>query len=443
MADASRACGTRLFWLALTASVLACGGDLHSTADAADSGRGDDDTASPSDAAPDGGAPDAESPYHALGDETRWSIFDTTTVNPAAQGFLGAAFDGRYVYLAPNVNNAKGYDGIVTRYDTQSPFDSPPAWATFDTTTVDARARGFAGASYDGRYLYLVPDYNVAPDGIVARYDVQAPFTASTSWSTFDVATVDPAATGFLGAAFDGRFMYFSPYAETTVARFDTQASLGAAASWSTYDAGAIGVRGTEFFGAVYDGRDVYFVPYATGYSGLITRYDAAGPFTSGASWSSYDLSALDPSAKGFRGGAYDGRYLYLVPNEYDVAARFDTQGPLASAASWTMFDPTTVDPLAKGFCGAGFDGRYVYLVPFADGHGSLLTRYDTQLAFAGAAAWSTFDTTTLGAGVEGFCGAAFDGRYLYLVPAYGGVVARFDARTPPAMPKGFSGSFL
>src|ERR1019366_4167188 len=159
-------------------------------------------------------------------------------------------------------------------------------------------------------------------------------------------------------------------YAETTVARFDTQASLGAAASWSTYDAGAIGVRGTEFFGAVYDGRDVYFVPYATGYSGLITRYDAAGPFTSGASWSSYDLSALDPSAKGFRGGAYDGRYLYLVPNEYDVAARFDTQGPLASAASWTMFDPTTVDPLAKGFCGAGFDGRYVYLVPFADGHG-------------------------------------------------------------------------
>jgi hypothetical protein len=35
-----------------------------------------------------------------------------------------------------------------------------------------------------------------------------------------------------------------------------------------------------------------------------------------------------------------------------------------------------------------------------------------------------------------GFDGAAFDGRYLYFAPGYGGVTARFDAKWPPAIPK-------
>ena len=42
------------------------------------------------------------------------------------------------------------------------------------------------------------------------------------------------------------------------------------------------------------------------------------------------------------------------------------------------------------------------------------------------------------------YFGAVFDGQYLYFVPRGNGLVARFDAKTPPSMPNlpAFHGSF-
>jgi hypothetical protein len=52
-------------------------------------------------------------------------------------------------------------------------------WSTFDTTTLNAKPSGFAGATFDGRYVYLVPrNVSAIPDGTVARFDAQAGFTA-------------------------------------------------------------------------------------------------------------------------------------------------------------------------------------------------------------------------------------------------------------------------
>lgn len=58
----------------------------------------------------------------------------------------------------------------------------------------------------------------------------------------------------------------------------------------------------------------------------------------------------------------------------------------------------------------------------------------------------ATFETSAVGAGANGFWGAVFDGRYMYLVPSdYDSIAVRFDARNPPAMPKlpGWNGSFF
>jgi hypothetical protein len=79
---------------------------------------------------------------------------------------------------------------------------------TFDTTSVNANAKGFLGGSFDGRYISLVPG---AYDGVVARYDTRATFTAAASWTTFGITSVNANATGFYGAAFDGRYLYFVP----------------------------------------------------------------------------------------------------------------------------------------------------------------------------------------------------------------------------------------
>ncbi|MCW3020168.1 MAG: hypothetical protein JWN10_2476, partial [Solirubrobacterales bacterium] len=144
-------------------------------------------------------------------------------------------------------------------------------------------------------------------------------------------------------------------------------------------------------------------------------------------------------------GAAFDGRYLYFVPNynntvQDGLVTRYDTQGAFGSVGAWSTFDLATVNASAIGFLGAAFDGRYVYFVP---GTGSLAARYDTQRAFGGGGAWTTFDVKSVNAGAPKYFGAAFDGRYVYLVPGTGSIAARFDAKTPPSVPPAPSGSFF
>ena len=66
---------------------------------------------------------------------------------------------------------------------------------------------------------------------------------------------------------------------------------------------------------------------------------------------------------------------------------------------------------------------------------------YDVQASFTTASAWSTFRMRNVG-GYSGFAGAAFDGRYLYVVSTGYGPMLRFAARTPPALPPGHNASF-
>lgn len=391
--------------------------------------------------------------YSELASLANWSAFDPTTLDANARDFAGAVFDGRYVYLVPS-NNLQA-EHIVARFDTQAAFGAA-GWSLFDTLSVHAAARGFAGGAFDGRYVYFVPNHNGAPAGLVVRYDSRAPFSAVGSWSSFDTATVDANAAGFVGAVFDGRYLYFVPFLNRVgfdglVARYDTQAPFAAPGSWSMFDMAAVSPGAVGFHGGLFDGRYVYFVPHlGAAPSGVVARYDTQGAFGVTGSWSVFDAAALSPGARGFAGGVFDGRYVYLVPGDNGsasgLAARYDTQAPFASAGSWTLFDTATVRAGAKGFFGGAFDGRYVYLLPYYDTapHG-LLTRYDTRAPFTAAASWTVFDAATVSPGAVAFQGAAFDGRYLHLVPNLGTAVVRFDARSPPAMPAlpAFFGSFL
>jgi hypothetical protein len=96
------------------------------------------------------------------------------------------------------------------------------------------------------------------------------------------------------------------------------------------------------------------------------------------------------------------------------------------------------VNAAASGFYGAAFDGRFITFVPNA----GVAARFDTKGMFGAASSWSTFDVTTVDPAASGFYGAAFDGQYIYFVPRTGTTVARFDAKRPPSLPSGYSGSF-
>jgi hypothetical protein len=332
---------------------------------------------------------------------TGWSAFDT---NLLGSGFRGGVFDGRYVYLTttmPSNNGAGGlnYDAIFVRQDTQTGFT---AWEAFNLTkasgTPDLTVPGFQGAAFDGRYVYFAPNYvggaaGSMLSGQVTRFDTQATFKTAASWSRFDTTTVDPDAHGFSGVTFAGRYLYFAPRSSTNAhaARYDTQADFKTAGSWATFETTSLGQYAGGFNGALFDGRYVYFVP------------------------------------------SFAQRDIYRC-----VVTRYDTQADFKTAGSWATFD---THPLDNGdpwdFEGAAFDGRYVYFVPE---QGYNLLRYDTQGAFTDATSWTAQDLLAVGDHVGSYSGAAFDGRYLYLAPNGFDSVLRFDARTPPAVPASYKG---
>jgi len=359
-----------------------------------------------------------------------WSIFDVSTLPSDAGGprsFSGAVFDGRYVYFVPHSPLA-ATGNLVARFDSTSTadFTSAASWSTFDMSSLSAdggpSTKGFAGAASDGHYVYFVPYMDDGgSDGRVVRFDSTAvdagtkdgsgpadaaapsPFAIPSLWSSFDIATTDDAATGFMGAVFDGTSVFFVPYRNGG--------------------------------------------PVNGGLSSVLARLRPDAGFSASASWTSLDMTTINGEAVGFAGAAFDGRYVYLAPHVRGVALRFDTQNSKNdSPSAWLAYDIGRVALEAGAnlsFYGAAFDGRFIYYVPSATGFGTVV-RYDTLATFNADCAWSTVDLTEVNANANDYLGAVFDGEFLYLVPHANGVVARFDSKRPASMPAlpAFHGSF-
>ncbi len=315
----------------------------------------------------------------------------------------------------------------------------------------------FFGSVFDGQYVYFVP--GVGPAAFAARFDTKQTFTTATSWETFELSTLAGGnAYSFGGGAFDGRYVYMVPNQTPILAQYDTEASFSGA-GWSTLDLNTVShpasdssVANDSFTGAVFDGRYLYLIPGS--FYSVAMRYDTHGALTSPGSWATFDTTKVNSTAYGFAGGAFDGRYVYLVPNDNGLVVRYDTTaGVFGSSASWSFFNTVVVKPKARAYFGGGFDGRYVYFVPNGDpiyyySSSGLAVRYDTTQSFFAPTSWSTFNIAML-ANASGFMGAVFDGEHMYFVPndngAVDGIVARFEARTPPLMPSlpDFHGSFF
>jgi hypothetical protein len=304
-----------------------------------------------------------------------WATFDVSALTPdggsVTSGFVGAGFDGRYLYLVPHWDGAA--DGRVVRFDTTEPDAGAPPdaghagdagdaghpadagedddggdfaelsrWSTFDVGAVNRRATGFSGAAFDGTAIYFAPTFD---DGgvdngfssVTARYRVGGAFTTAASWSLFDLTTVNGLAYDFVGAGFDGRYVYFAPRGPNVVARYDTASGqFGSIAAWSTYDLTRVLPRATPdaaascYAGVAFDGRFVSFIPCGVGFA-TVARYDTLSTFDADCAWSSADLTQIDVDGavpENFNGAVFDGQYLYLIPNSNGIAARFEVKTP-------------------------------------------------------------------------------------------------------------------
>ncbi|MEW5849266.1 MAG: LamG-like jellyroll fold domain-containing protein [Myxococcota bacterium] len=366
------------------------------------------------------------------------SLYDAAnTGGLTSRGYLGAVFDGRYVYFVPHATPGR-YHADVLRYDTRGDFSAATSWTAYDASNVDGLStKGYLGGVFDGRYVYFIPLYDGTVHGRVLRLDTQGGFDEATSWRAVDVNALLPGAHGFVGGVFDGRHVYFAPLFNNTgglqgrVVRLDTQGDFFSASAWELRDcASTDGLSTIGFEGAVFDGRYVYFVPFWDGAAihGRVLRYDTHGSFQSATSWAAYNAGAVDGLVTtGYVGAVFDGRYVYFVPFGSDSGThgrvlRYDTQAEFKAAGSWRAFAADTAlgAPTAAGYHGGFFDGRYVHFVPQrlngTTPHGRLL-RYDTRGDFTQASSWSRLDMSTWNAGAVGYAGATFDGRYAYFAP--------------------------
>src|SRR5262245_24941501 len=243
---------------------------------------------------------------------------------------------------------------------------------------------------------------------------------SANNFSSFDTSTkLNAAANSFLGGAYDGRYVYFSPAFSPArrkqIIRYDTAAPFDDVTSWSTFALAVIAPNGGQAAGggAVFDGRRVTFIPYRQATSagiGLFVSYDPSKPFTDPASWSLYDATSANPAAVAFIGGAFDGKNVYFG-QEGPLVARHDTTASFSDPQAWTFFD--LADAGGGNFFGAVFDGTGIELVPAS----GLMARYTTAQPFNSVASWSRADLSSAAPGQSFMLGAAFDGRFVYMAP--------------------------
>ena len=368
-----------------------------------------------------------------------WQFQDVTNADGrnGIKGFVGAVFDGRYIYFSPwwkgPTSGTYPHSGRVLRYDTDQKYDDASAWEVYDAESEDGyEIAGLEGAVYDGRYVYFVPlHHGGVYYGKILRYDTNGPFSDEGSWDVYNAENENGLndVKGFTGAVYDGEYVYFVPNGfgpHGNVLRLDTKLNFQDSNSWDIKNVSNIVPEG--FFGGIFDGRYVYMCSH----QGAVLRYDTHLDFFDSSSWLLY--SGASQNVHSIYGATFDGRYIYFSPSS-EVALRYDTKGEFLDSTAWHSFRVTNVDTTMRGFVGPVYDGRYVYYPPMYDRYGGRLgtvLRFDTRIEdFSQVTAWSTYDLTVYDSRLRGFEGAIYDGRYVYFMPMNfeqgHGIIPRFD----------------
>jgi hypothetical protein len=287
-----------------------------------------------------------------------WEQFALGPVEAGASAYQSGCVSPNYpphVYMTPQTG------GTIVAHGTASLLDKD--WATFDTTTLSPAAQGFAGGvcTFDA-------DYFIA-GSVIAQFTEGTTFTDIANWMSYDVTTLVGSGCTYHGGTttLDGS-AYFAPLTGGIALKYSRAlGALNDAAAWESFDTSSLSSPWTpSFVGAVSDGLQyIYFVPGETGTEQVVLRYDTTQDFTMAAAWSPYVTDV------GFSTGAYDGRYLYLSSDNGPLITYYDSLGATAFGNNenprWGQFNATT----GGSFVGSAFDGRYVYFVP--QGFGTVL----------------------------------------------------------------------
>lgn len=231
---------------------------------------------------------------------------------------------------------------------------------------------------------------------------------------------------------------------QVLAASWPLRTQMDAFASFDAGNTGGLDTRG--YFGAVCDGRYVYFAPQRNSSGtqhGHVLRLDTHGAFGDSKSWASYDAGQTSGlNTKGYYGAIHIGDFIYFVPRtdgktHHSRMLRYDARRDFQHPKSWQAYD---IGPVVS-YQSAAYDGRYMYLVPGYEADGSesgKAVRCDTQGAFHDPKSYDVYDAgRTGGLNTKNYDGACFDGRYVYYAPLNNrGAALRLDTQGAFGDPK-------
>jgi len=226
---------------------------------------------------------------------------------------------GDFVYFSPHLDKNQKFNTKPLRYDTNKQFSDPAAWERIEFRLNHS----YVGAAFDGRFIYYSP-YATNGEFItpIMIYDTTKKFTNNDSWKFLSIHE-----SGYSGVGFNGTHVIFAPMStdkimflnvENQKLDFYTVNNIGYQGVIETEKAvylvpyGIHKIKGNAeiieitnsiktftpkiakggYWGGTYDGKFVYFTPYANGTKmhGDVLRYDTTKPFEEDDSWEDFKI---------------------------------------------------------------------------------------------------------------------------------------------------------
>lgn len=370
----------------------------------------------------------------------RWEQLDMRSAQgggtTADNSFVGMTFDGKYLYYP-----AQGSDTFI-RFDTTGNFRDITSWEQMRMSSAQGAAAlddAYIWANFDGRYVYYGPH---DADTFI-RYDTSGAFTDITAWEQMALSSGQGGGAvnnAFSAVIFDGKYIYYCPQGSDTFVRFDTTEDFDAIASWEQIRVisgmGAnVALPSSTYLGATFDGRYVY---YAASFVNTAPRFDTTGDFTDITSWEQIAVSSSQGGARldqNFFGACFDGRHVYFNPDNGNSMVRFDVLGTFTDITDWEQIALASAQGAAAvddSHAHVIFDGRYLY---YSAKDSATFIRYDSTADFTDITSWQQVNQGSAqgsAATLDGYTGCGFDGYYVYFCPTDSDTFIRFRANTTP-----------
>ena len=201
-------------------------------------------------------------------DEKSWERYGTGLDT----SYIGATFDGKYVYYAPFKSNNKDFIPILV-HDTTKSFSQEQSWSEINIPYAPYSGTGFNGTHVVmAPHCFMVDDRNQKCSKIL--------FLESKSQK---ISYSELSYGSYNGVVETGDAFYLVPYLDEFGKRADCIKIKDKIETFSP------SIASGGYWGGVFDGKYVYYTPYdfpnSSIRNGEFLRYDTTFPFDDDSSW--------------------------------------------------------------------------------------------------------------------------------------------------------------